>query len=131
MSEGTASSIMCVKCEDEPEAAKVIVVVEASGKERRYDAATWIEHVDHVLEIRADEDEERKGRIATYQPNAWLSVREDGSSTGDPFYRQGKKLAIALDALRTIAGDACKGDEASTLRILVDEALYSIAELDL
>ena len=133
----------CPVDEDAPgnEPAKVIVVTEApAGKStpvvRRYPGAvTWIEHIDHVLEIRADDGEDRKGRIATYQPNAWLSVREDGSASSDSYYQQGKKLAIALDALRAIGDRFISDDLDEDLCRVLDKiacgALADIVELDL
>jgi hypothetical protein len=58
---------------------------------------------------------------------SWLSVREAGAATTDPYFRQGKKLAIALDALRKIDQD---GDDYSA-RATAEEALADIADVDL
>jgi hypothetical protein len=117
-----------------PEPAKVIIVTEIPigdrpPVERRYAAVTWTEHVDHVLEIRADEDEERKGRVATYQPNAWLSVREDGALMPDS---TALKLANAMRALRVIAGTVLeKSDERREVVAIARDALEQITDEDL
>jgi hypothetical protein len=57
---------------------------------------------------------------------SWLSVREAGAATTDPYFRQGKKLAIALDALRAINADA---ESVAGQRALA--ALEDIADVDL
>ena len=114
---------------DEPEPAKVIVVTEAGGKERRYRADSW-SVVDFVLQVGIDftddDGNECERGIASYPPNAWLSVREDGALVPDGAMR---KLGIALDALRSIA--AITGPDDGTAPDTAQQALYEIAEGDL
>jgi hypothetical protein len=138
------SDLECTQCGTgtaEPEAAKVIVVVEAGGKERRYDADGWdADEYGRLTVSRTTARSELGGTTHKVtgeysSPNAWLSVREDGASTGDPYFRQGKKLAIALDALREIddrfTSDDLDADLCRALDKIAAEALYEIAELDL
>lgn len=96
------------------ETAKVLIVTETGGRERRYNA------------IEADDDEYghlrllREGRkvVATYQPNAWLSVREDGALAWD----QSRLIATLRDALAA-AWDALNldtPDPDAARKIIVD-----------
>lgn len=123
--------------EDAPgnEPAKVIVVTEApvgerGALERRY--AADVDDKDAAygfLKLRRDGRE-----VARYQPMAWLSVREEGAEL--PFYGPGKKLAIALDALRTIR-ELYGNDPRDTPDVAADidaraaQALDDIADMDL
>lgn len=125
------SDLECKTCDTntaEPEAPKVIVVVEAGGKERRYDADSWaLSAPPEAMDVRRSSRTEDP-IVGHYAPGAFLSVREDGSSTGDPFYRQGKKLAIAMDALREIGGAYETGTVAHDF---AHKALDDIADVDL
>jgi hypothetical protein len=82
----------------EPEAAKVIVVVEApagdrSPVERRYPANRWNLN-DDGLTIHRD-----PATVARYNDHAWLSVRFDGALVPDTTVRA---LGIAKRALEAV-----------------------------
>jgi hypothetical protein len=102
---GESTTLECRQCDTniaEPEAAKVIVVTETGFGERVIEkrfVGAYVPGDFGLLTITRDGRE-----VARYQPHAWHSVHEDGAAAGDPYYRQGKKLAIALDALRAVAG---------------------------
>jgi hypothetical protein len=111
----------------EPEAAKVIIVERDGHPARRFAASTWEvlsggpEHGDLVLRDAADDT------VVQLGARTWDAVYDSATVDGDPYYRQGKKLAIALDALRKIDQD---GDDYSA-RATAEEALANIADVDL
>jgi hypothetical protein len=112
----------------EPEPAKVVVVTLPTG-ERRYDAPKFGTLCDGTLLIG---DELGNGDLrvdAALAPGRWLDVHKDVALKDGPgpYFAQGKKLAIALDALRDVADEPHPGyaPERAT------EALAEIAELDL
>ena len=121
--------------DSEPKPATVIVVTETpvgdrAPVERRYAATQWDDSEYTRLRII------RSGhQVASYADNAYLSVREDGATTADPYYSQGRKLAIALDALREIGdrfiSDDLDEDLCRVLDKIAGHALEQIAELDL
>lgn len=93
---------------DEPEPAKVIVVTEASGRERRFDADSWDgSSGDGGLDVHRTSREEDP-IVAHYAHGAWLSVREDGAEVPDATKRA---LGIAKAALREIDERANDGGE--------------------
>ena len=108
----------------EPEAAKVIIV-ECEGRPARLFAATGWEVLagdgndagDLVLAVDGDE------WVAQIGARHWDSVcKAEAILPADLYARHGKKLAIALDALREMRE---QGDEAAS------EALAQIADVDL
>jgi hypothetical protein len=125
-------------CAPKPEPAKVIVVTEQGGRERRFDADSWdvgSEFGTVSVERSSREDDPV---VALYNHGAWLSVREDGAEAPDvsgPYFRQGKKLAIALDALRAIGerftSDDLDEDLCRVLDKIAGNALDQIADVDL
>jgi hypothetical protein len=128
-----STTLECRQCDTntaEPEAAKVIVVVEApvgdrSPVERRYLAHEADDHRDYgFLRIRRD------GRpVASYAQGAWLSAREDGALVPDVTLR---KLSIAMEALQAVASIVLEADDKRRVPVRVArDALELIAELDL
>lgn len=121
--------LSCTRCDGEP--AKVIIVERDGHPARLFAASNWevvttgVETGDLLLRDADD-------TIAQLGARTWDSVCDaEAILPADLYARQGKKLAIALDALRLITGDACENDTAVTLRILANEGLDAVAELDL
>ena len=108
--------------------AKVIIVTELNGKERRYVGDDWSMNDENgsLLVLNGTMDGQET-LCARYAAGAWLSVRRDGASTGDPYFTQGKKLALALDALREIS--RCTDVNFAIER--AEDALAQIADVDL
>lgn len=103
MEEVTHKATLDAKRADEAEPeqpAKVIIVTEASGKERRYQAPDFGTLRDGTLLI-GDKDADRMmtGIVAAYPPGHWSSVREDGAEADDV---QAKALGITRSALSQI-----------------------------
>jgi hypothetical protein len=119
----TSSDPECGKC---AEPAKVIIVTEASGKERRYAADVWDVH-DTPGAIDIERTDRPSDPVARYAPGAWLSVREEGSEADNvPM----KALSIARAALKSIA--SCGDDAAADYLIAcARQALEDITDLDL
>jgi hypothetical protein len=105
MSEAFASGFETARQEaaerepEAPEPAKVIVVTEQGGRERRFDADSWdvgSEFGTVSVERSSREDDPV---VALYNHGAWLSVREDGAEAPDSTVRA---LGIAKRALEAV-----------------------------
>lgn len=103
----------------EPEPAKVIIVTETpfgngAPFQRRYDANQTDTSSYGQMRLL------RKGReVATYQSNAWLSVREDGAEVPDS---PARALRIARRALTDIRDQYAPGTHAhDTAHAALDE----------
>lgn len=110
---------------------KVIIVTEAApGRalvERPYAADGWtLTELGPLLVNRDGEP------VAIYQAHAWLNVREEGAEVPDagPYFVQGKKLAIAMDALRDIRETYEDDERGPCGQGEAGRALDKIAELD-
>lgn len=87
--------------EDAPgaQAAKVIIVTEADGRERGYDANQWDTAGPWGLRVI------RKGTdAAAYAHGAWLSVRHDGAEADDDGERDTARRMDALDDAARLEG---------------------------
>jgi hypothetical protein len=109
----------------EPEAAKVIVVERDGHPARFFAAVSWEVLTSGTeagdLTLTADSGE----CVAQFGARMWDSACDaEAILPADLYARQGKKLAIALDALREFAASETVDGRAAT-------ALYEIAELDL
>lgn len=104
--------------EDAPgnEPAKVIVVTEAGGRERRYAATQWDDSGSRLVILR-------KGHpVASYPMGGELGVREDGAEVPDATARA---LGIAKTALEQIRRSA-DGTPASVLTSIAQNASEEI-----
>jgi hypothetical protein len=130
MHASAASGLLRVRCDgDEPEAAKVIVVERDDHPARLFAATGWevltdgLEAGDLVLAVDGDE------WVAQIGSRLWDSVcKAEAILPADLYARQGKKLAIATDALRDIAESGTDADDDADRAL---QALDAIAELDL
>jgi hypothetical protein len=125
-----STTLECRQCGTgtaEPEAAKVIVVVEApvgdrSPVERRYLAHEADDHRDYgFLRIRRDDRV-----IAGYSQGQWASFREDGATVPDATLRH---LAVALVALREIGRTVLEANDKRFVPVMAArEALEQIED---
>lgn len=123
--------------EEKHEAAKVIVVTEnldGNVRERRYTAAIWGCQKDGSISVGFEHGEiggmQAMLGVASYAPGAWLAVREEGALVNDGPDDK-RKLAIALEALRSIAEADIDNVAADYLAARAEEALEGIADVDL
>lgn len=122
--------LSCTRCEGE--AAKVIIVERDGHPARLFAAATWEvlsgdpEAGDLVLTADSGEC------VAQLGARMWNSVCDaEAILPADLYSRQGKKLAIALDALRDIRGTYEDDERGPSGQGEAARALDKIAELDL
>lgn len=125
----------CPTCDANPAELKpaTVIVVEVNGHPaRRFTASGWevltsdLEAGDLVL---TDDSGKYTAQVGA---RMWDTVYDEGAALdGDPYYRQGKKLAIALDALREIRDRYEDDERGPTGQGEASRALDAIAELDL
>lgn len=100
------------------EPAKVIVVTETGGRERRFAADSWDRSSgDGALDVHRTSREEDP-IVAHYTHGAWLSVREDGAEVPDA---TAKALGIAKAALEEIQDEPHVGFGPERARKALDE----------
>lgn len=121
------------RADTEAQPATVIVVRDGDGHERRYAAPNFGMLHDGTLLI-GDKTEGEDLRVdAALAPGRWQDVHKDGALKDGPapYFAQGKKLAIALDALREIRDRYEDDERGPTGQGEASRALDAIAELDL
>lgn len=97
--------------EPEPTPAKVIVVTDDNGRDRRYTAPNFGMLHDGTLLIGDKTEGDDLVVDAALAPGRWSRVHKDGTLADgpEPFFIQGRKLAIALDALKAIEDEPHPG----------------------
>jgi hypothetical protein len=110
--------------------ATVIVVTEATGRERRYTAEGFV-YIDGALAVGNPHatNKDSMTAVAMHARKTWLSVREDLVLAPD---KTAQKLGIAMQALREIAAIVLEADDKRRVPVAAArDALEQIAGVDL